>query len=302
MTNIAAVRNAKCIPWRNIIGWPVAGVWKISYAQSDVNAVCQNWEEGPGPEAGKLIAVVDDAQMVNLYRFPCPISNAQGREKSGHAAHVTNCTFSRSNVLFTTGGGDHILMQWRVVAVDEGFYNLGTARQRPPLPPPARELPWEKAQRGSQMPQGDSAGAAAQGVLNQLGQQRPRSASTRREPTSGKQPLDVPGYAGFQGAFIGERPPSGGTAASLGSLDGSMGEQLRAPGAQAARRPASAQRPSLREADLAKAASRESLSRGSSRPRSDRGGEAKPRVTSIGRRSGLTPAALECRRIASQGR
>eukprot|EP00913_Durusdinium_trenchii_P027726 g25999.t1 len=80
---LAAVRDMpRAGPWRNIIGWPVAGVWKKSYAQSDVNAVCQSYGSGGQPD-GDVLAVADDEHMVNLYRFPAPISLSQGRQQLG---------------------------------------------------------------------------------------------------------------------------------------------------------------------------------------------------------------------------
>ncbi|CAK9105242.1 77 kDa echinoderm microtubule-associated protein [Durusdinium trenchii] len=81
---LAAVRDMpRAGPWRNIIGWPVAGVWKKSYAQSDVNAVCQSYGSGGQPD-GDVLAVADDEHMVNLYRFPAPISLSQGRQQLGN--------------------------------------------------------------------------------------------------------------------------------------------------------------------------------------------------------------------------
>ncbi|CAE8683377.1 unnamed protein product [Polarella glacialis] len=111
----AHIRDMKWPQWTAILGWPVAGVWKLSYCQTDLNAVCQSCPGGVGGDG--LIAAADDDQMVCLYRFPSPYTDAESRDYSGHASHVTNIQFSASNVLVSLGGADHTLIQWRVEEV-----------------------------------------------------------------------------------------------------------------------------------------------------------------------------------------
>lgn len=205
LSTISAVRDMPRMgPWRNILGWPVAGIWKDSYAQSDINAVCQSYSPS-GEPSGNVIAVGDDDGMVNLYRFPAPISRAKGKEYSGHASHVTNVRFNSGNMLVTLGGGDHTLMQWRLEPAAIPLLRGGGTV------PPKRDLPWTLpavAVPGARPASGASvatsagsgrSGGSAEEMLQHLGSFGP---PPRRRPP--RAPQRSSGYPGFKGPFEGD--------------------------------------------------------------------------------------------------
>lgn len=277
---LAAVRDMpRAGPWRNIIGWPVAGVWKKSYAQSDVNAVCQSYGSGGQPD-GDVLAVADDEHMVNLYRFPAPISLSQGRQYSGHASHVTNVQFSPSNVLVSLGGNDHTLMQWRLERAPAPLQPGRTTCSTPPK----RTLPWAKDERPGSAATSAGSGSAGSGsrlnstgsaeeVLQQLGEREKRRARPPRAPRlaplhpRGEYTKMTGGYPGFKGPFEGEELRSARPTAR------SMSEEA----------PSSGSRPP--------------------RPHSTSSlGRDSPHRPSALHQPRLTPAALQCRRLASMRR
>ncbi|KAF4722902.1 Echinoderm microtubule-associated protein-like 1, partial [Perkinsus olseni] len=97
--------------WSCVLGWPVIGVWADpEYDQTDVNAVHQSSGNNT-----RLLALGDDNGKVKLLRFPSPYLNARGVSYGGHASHVTNVRFSPINTLVSIGGGDHCVIQWKLV-------------------------------------------------------------------------------------------------------------------------------------------------------------------------------------------
>lgn len=279
LSTISAVRDMPRLgPWRNVLGWPVAGIWKDSYAQSDINAVCQSFSTS-GEASGNVVAVGDDDGMVNLYRFPAPVSRAKGREYSGHASHVTNVQFNSGNVLVTLGGGDHTLMQWRLKDAPIPLLRGGGTR------PPLRELPWttlpalpalascDRDERAASGPTsaGSSRGSAAsaEDMLQHLGRSGP---PPRRRRALGSA---TAGYPGFKGPFEGDTP------------DLPVAVPVGVPTAPAARPPSVSSVPSS-------APPQNRTQRSSSLPASQR----PPVALHALHQPNLTPAAEHCRRLA----
>jgi WD40 repeat protein len=63
-----------------------------------------------------LIATADDSGKVNLYKYPSPVEKSNAVQGSGHSSHVTKVRFSpKDNFLFSTGGNDTAVMQWKIV-------------------------------------------------------------------------------------------------------------------------------------------------------------------------------------------
>eukprot|EP00439_Symbiodinium_sp_Y106_P073349 s1968_g13.t2 len=224
ISKMSSLRDSQFSCWRLPLGFPVAGVWRQEYAQSDVNAVCQSHASGPGPAAGEVIAVGDDQGAIWLYRFPSPLSLAAGREYLGHASFVTNLQFTPGNILLTVGGNDHTVMQWRMKPMPKSHV---FGRGHRPRSQPPRQLPWatEKPSTPQQLaPEGATATDAlpaapavaplamalaaptAQEVLDQLGQPSGRPPRPRGAPERG--------YAGFRGPFAGEDRPASQPASS----------------------------------------------------------------------------------------
>jgi microtubule-associated protein-like 6 len=100
--------------WTCTLGWPVQGVWPSESDGTDVNSVDRS------PD-GTLVATGDDFSSVKLFRYPCVEPKSEFTVGKGHSSHVTNVRFSCDGKrLFTTGGNDRCVMQWRVV--DAGTY------------------------------------------------------------------------------------------------------------------------------------------------------------------------------------
>jgi microtubule-associated protein-like 1/2 len=97
--------------WSNILGWPVVGIFKEGNDGTDVNAASIS---GDFKTEYRVIATGDDSQNVNLYRFPALQPRAPGKTFSGHSSHVTRVRFSPdSSFLFSTGGLDYSIFQWK---------------------------------------------------------------------------------------------------------------------------------------------------------------------------------------------
>lgn len=63
----------------------------------------------------RVIACADDFSHIIVYRYPCLQKNSEGIVLKGHSSHVTNVVFSSSeDFLFSTGGEDQCVMQWRI--------------------------------------------------------------------------------------------------------------------------------------------------------------------------------------------
>eukprot|EP00054_Salpingoeca_dolichothecata_P027405 m.201004 g.201004 ORF g.201004 m.201004 type:complete len:1228 (-) comp25954_c0_seq3:39-3722(-) len=90
------------------LGWPVQGIWEDGADGSDVNAVARSNNQ-------KLLATADDYGAVNLYSYPCYQNEAPHGKFPGHSSHVTNVWFSADDTrIFSTGGRDHGVFQWKV--------------------------------------------------------------------------------------------------------------------------------------------------------------------------------------------
>jgi len=87
-------------------GWHVQGIYPRGTDGSHINGVNAS-------EDGNLIATGDDFGLVNIFRNPvrnggCP------RSLRGHSEHVVRVKFAEGdNYLFSIGGYDQTLMQWR---------------------------------------------------------------------------------------------------------------------------------------------------------------------------------------------
>eukprot|EP00817_Percolomonadidae_sp_ATCC50343_P006758 CAMPEP_0117427778 /NCGR_PEP_ID=MMETSP0758-20121206/7582_1 /TAXON_ID=63605 /ORGANISM="Percolomonas cosmopolitus, Strain AE-1 (ATCC 50343)" /LENGTH=603 /DNA_ID=CAMNT_0005213667 /DNA_START=386 /DNA_END=2197 /DNA_ORIENTATION=+ len=93
------------------LGWGVRGIWDMrTYNDgTDINAVATCFER-------KLLVSVDDFGDVNLLRYPTLINQPPRLSYIGHCSHTTNVKFSSDNMhLFTAGGGDLTIFQWKIV-------------------------------------------------------------------------------------------------------------------------------------------------------------------------------------------
>lgn len=108
ITDADALKDEEWAEWTLKLGWPVQGIQPIGVDGTHINGVCRSNNK-------KLLATGDDWRLVNLFRNPCL---AKGKPKSyiAHAEHVTRAVFSKKDdLLFTIGGADRTLMQWKVM-------------------------------------------------------------------------------------------------------------------------------------------------------------------------------------------
>ena len=74
-------------------------------------------KERKNDEPYQILARADDFGKVSLYKYPVVIKDQGYNEAKGHSSHVTCCRFSKNDrLLYTTGGEDQCVMQWKVRA------------------------------------------------------------------------------------------------------------------------------------------------------------------------------------------
>ena len=89
-------------------GWLVDGIFPKGTDGSHINSVDMNEDE-------TLIATGDDYGLVNLFRNPCRLGSMP-RSFRAHSEHVVRVRFGCKNFshwLWSVGGYDQTLMQWK---------------------------------------------------------------------------------------------------------------------------------------------------------------------------------------------
>lgn len=115
LTSYHAFRSTIWQTWRNLIGWPLIGLWSNQgYDISDVHSVCQSCH----PDEG-YVAAGDSLGCVKFARFPNPFLNAEVQTCGGHSSYVTAVKFSRTNMLASLGGDDHSVCLWSMKPVTD---------------------------------------------------------------------------------------------------------------------------------------------------------------------------------------
>jgi WD40 repeat protein len=103
--------NTKSLRWatqNTKIGWSVTGIFPKGTDGSHVNGVSMSNDE-------KLIASGDDWGLVNIYNNPCR-EGSQPKSFLGHSEHVVRVKFNKDDkYLFSVGGQDKAVMQWKRV-------------------------------------------------------------------------------------------------------------------------------------------------------------------------------------------
>jgi WD40 repeat protein len=99
------------VKWKTescILTWTVQGIFDPQQDGTDVNCVDRS------PD-GTLLATGDDYGYINLFKYPSPVKNASKAIFMGHSSHVMNVKFSPDQrFLFSVGGNDKTIIQWRV--------------------------------------------------------------------------------------------------------------------------------------------------------------------------------------------
>jgi len=98
--------------WACLLGWPVVGVFG-----SDDGEVSAIEVSGEHKAEYRVIALGDNLQKVHLLRYPA-LTKVPHKLFSGHASHVTRVKFSPDGgLLFSSGGRDKSVIQWRHVPI-----------------------------------------------------------------------------------------------------------------------------------------------------------------------------------------
>ena len=90
-------------------GWCVDGIFPKGTDGSHINSVDMNEDES-------LIATGDDYGLVNIFRNPCR-AGSKPRSFRAHSEHVVRVRFGMRGLnqwLFSIGGYDQTLMQWKL--------------------------------------------------------------------------------------------------------------------------------------------------------------------------------------------
>lgn len=101
-------RDESWATWSSRIGWPVQGIYPAGVDGSHINGVARS-------NSGELVASGDDWRLVNLSRYPC-LKGAKPNSYIGHSEHVVRVQFDQNDQsLFSIGGYDRTLIQWKLV-------------------------------------------------------------------------------------------------------------------------------------------------------------------------------------------
>ena len=79
---------------------------------SDINSCdVSTWKHKDGYH---LLASGDDFGKVNIYRAPSMLEGSQPVVLKGHCSHVTGVKFGQEGMLYSVGGNDTTVIQWKI--------------------------------------------------------------------------------------------------------------------------------------------------------------------------------------------
>jgi microtubule-associated protein-like 6 len=108
-TRASSLKNVQWASQTLPFGWSVSGLVTPAVTGDFYNCVARS-------NSSTLIATGDDNGVIKLFRYPMAAVGNQSRNSKAHSSHVMNVCFSRDDqYLYSVGGGDKSLMQWRVV-------------------------------------------------------------------------------------------------------------------------------------------------------------------------------------------
>ena len=113
-------KNMKDVMWDSnncIYSYATQGIWGYYLDEVKCNYACLS-------SARDLIACVDTCGRLRIYNSPCVSDEFNYILRVGHAADAQNCKFScDDSYLFTTGGTDGCVIQWKVTTVETQDYD-----------------------------------------------------------------------------------------------------------------------------------------------------------------------------------
>jgi len=111
VTQTSQLRDVDWETFTCILGYEVMAIWDGSSDGTDVNSCARS------PDSLFLVTG-DDNGDVNLFNFPCVAAKSGRHTLTGHSSHVMNVRWSSDGKrVFTVGGCDKAVMQWKVVPV-----------------------------------------------------------------------------------------------------------------------------------------------------------------------------------------
>jgi len=94
--------------WTGKLGWPVQGIFPAGQEGCFINGVHRS-------NKGDLVATGDDTRLVNVHRYPA-LQGSVPKSYVGHAEHVQRVMFDgKDEYLYSIGGTDRTLIQWKIV-------------------------------------------------------------------------------------------------------------------------------------------------------------------------------------------
>ncbi|KAJ1623619.1 WD40-repeat-containing domain protein [Pavlovales sp. CCMP2436] len=109
--NAEQVADVEWETWTSPIGWPVAGILTERSDGSDIHAVSRS-------HSGALLVSANEFGKVSLFDHPASVDGAPCRVGVAHAGHVSAAVWACDDSrVFTAGGADLTVMQWRVDGV-----------------------------------------------------------------------------------------------------------------------------------------------------------------------------------------
>lgn len=126
-------RDQSWATWTCTLGFPVMGIWRDGMGGSDINSVDRSKNVNRnGKPLSEFLVAADDNGKVHLFNYPCVIEDAPGHAFKGHASHVSNIRFSADDKrVFSTGGHDRSLFQWKTHGVTEPSRHFKREAKRP---------------------------------------------------------------------------------------------------------------------------------------------------------------------------
>ena len=108
-----AFRDERWATWTCVLGWSVQGIWPPFTSGDDINYVSRSSSKTAG--GYELLASADDFGKVKILRYPSLQKGSEGVVGVGHSSHVTCTKFGpKDDVLFSSGGEDNCVFQWKV--------------------------------------------------------------------------------------------------------------------------------------------------------------------------------------------
>lgn len=98
-----------------VLSWTVQGIYGRETDNPDISSVSRYKS---AEEKNSLLAVSDEKGKVLVYKYPCLKKGAGYEEAGGHASAVATVCFSKDGQhLFSVGGLDNCLMQWKITGL-----------------------------------------------------------------------------------------------------------------------------------------------------------------------------------------